>query len=112
MKIVILICGMLIAASSQAKLPAPSDEVKAKADETKAKAAWSDKVSSFLLCKAQDKVVMRYLKTKSVAVASAQMSPASAPVAFPPCADPGVYTSPLIVATNVPVPATMAPLKK
>ncbi len=112
MKTVILICGMLIAASSQAKLPAPSDEVKAKTDEAKAKTAWSDKVSSFLLCKAQDKVVMRYSKTKSVAVSSSQMSPASAPVAFPPCADPGAYTSPLMVATNVAVPVTVAPIKK
>jgi hypothetical protein len=39
-----------------AKLPPPSDEAKAKAAETAAKAAWTDKVGLYQLCKSMDLV--------------------------------------------------------
>ena len=45
-----------------AKLPAPSDEAKAKAAETANKAAWNDKVAAYQLCKAQDRVADTYRK--------------------------------------------------
>lgn len=94
MKNWILICGMLLAASSFAKLPELSAEAKAKADEAKAKAAWSDKISAFQLCKAQDKVAAHYLKAKAKAGAlpgavSGAVSGAAVPI--PACVDPGPY---------------------
>jgi hypothetical protein len=102
----IVACGLAFA-----KLPPPDDATKAKAAETTAKAAWQAKVDTYLLCKAQDKVVAQYTKTAgktmakeakpapAVAAASpAAMPPAAAasgtPVAaapVPPCADPGPF---------------------
>ncbi len=80
--------ALLLAAVTlaQAKLPAPSDEAKAKAAEAAAKTAWTDKVSGYQLCKAQDKVAADYQ-----AQAKKAGHAASAPVATPPCADPGPF---------------------
>ena len=74
-----------------AKLPAPSDEAKAKAAEAAAKTAWAGKVDNYLLCKSQDKVAATYYKTAKAA--GKETKPAAA---APPCADPGafVYTPP------------------
>ena len=69
-----------------AKLPVPSDEVKAKAAEVAAKTAWSGKVDGYLLCKWQDKVAVSYYKT--AAATGKEIKPA---VATPPCADPGAF---------------------
>ena len=69
-----------------AKLPAPSDEAKAKAAEVAAKTAWSGKVDNFLLCKSQDKVAASYYKTAKAT--GKDTKPASA---TPPCADPGAF---------------------
>lgn len=105
MKKILLVCGMLITATSFAKLPALSDQEKTKADETKAKAAWSDKVASYQLCKAQDKAAAAYLKTKNSTASSSPASTAVAiPVTMPACADPGPYVSPLTAAVAPPVP--------
>lgn len=84
-----------------AKLPAPSPEAKAKADEAKAKTAWSDKLSGFQLCKAQDRVATHY---KS---ASAPVGAKPAPSA---CVDPGpfVYDPNAVPAPAAP-PAAAAP---
>lgn len=72
-----------------AKLPPPSDEVKAKAAEAAARAAWSGKVDAYLFCKSQDKVAAHYFKT-----AMAQNKEIKPAKETPPCADPGsfVYT--------------------
>ena len=84
-----LLISLLVSSVSSvvfAKLPAPSDEAKAKAAEIAAKAAWSGKVDIYLLCKSQDKVAASYYKT---AMATGKdIKPA---VATPPCADPGVF---------------------
>ena len=74
-----------------AKLPPPSDEVKAKAPEVAAKAAWAGKVDAYQLCKSQDKVAAGYYKS-----AKADGKETKPAVATPACADPGVfaYTSP------------------
>ena len=53
----------LCSLSAVAKLPALSDEAKAKAAETAAKSAWSDKISGFQLCKAQDRSAGHYAAT-------------------------------------------------
>lgn len=69
-----------------AKLPAPSDEAKAKAAEAAAKSAWAGKVDGYLLCKAQDKVAASYYKTAKAA--GKETKPAAV---APPCADPGTF---------------------
>lgn len=89
------LCAVCVLAAfsvvTSAKLPAPSDEAKAKADESKAKAAWVGKVGAYKLCLAQDRVVAHYKKmpdTQAMTGAAKSAAPASA------CADPGpfVYT--------------------
>ena len=78
----------LLSISATAKLPALSDEAKAKAAEAAAKTAHAGKVDGYLLCKSQDKVAAHVQKTNK--------AKAGKPVATPPCADPGkfVYTPP------------------
>ncbi len=89
----LLISSLILGASSiaLAKLPALSDEAKAKGAEAAAKTAWNGKVDNYLLCKAQDKVAASYHKAAKAAGKDAK--PAAA---VPPCADPGafVYTPP------------------
>ncbi|MEO6291398.1 MAG: hypothetical protein ABIO88_02115, partial [Burkholderiaceae bacterium] len=57
----------LTATAAFAKLPAVSDEAKAKAAEAAAKTAWSAKVDAYLSCKSQDKVAAHYYKTAKAA---------------------------------------------
>jgi len=68
-----------------AKLPAPSDEAKAKAAETANKAAWSDKVSAYQLCRSMEHVAATYRAQAGKA--------ASAPEQTAACADPGPYVA-------------------
>ena len=88
-----LILGLLAAASATvlAKLPALSDEAKAKATEAAAKTAWTGKLEAYQLCKAQDKVAAAYYK--SAKTAGKETKP---PMPAPACADPGpfAYTPP------------------
>ncbi len=83
-----LLAGFSVGA--MAKLPALSDEAKAKAAETAAKTAWTGKVDGYLLCKSMDKVAASYYK--SAKAAGKDTKPATA---TPACADPGpfVYTA-------------------
>lgn len=86
------LCVALFAASGvSAKLPAPSDEAKAKAAEAAAKTAHGGKVDSFKLCKSMDAAAAAYY-----AAAKKAGRETKPPVATPPCADPGpfVYTPP------------------
>lgn len=78
-----------------AKLPAPSDEAKAKAAEVAAKTAWSGKVDGYLLCKWQDKVAASYYKT-----ATATGKDTKPAVATAPCADPGAFAYVPVEATK------------
>jgi hypothetical protein len=82
---------LAVSTAALAKLPALSDEAKAKAAETAAKTAWTSKMDNYLLCKSQDKVAASYYKT---ALATGKPTKPAATVA--PCADPGafVYTPP------------------
>jgi hypothetical protein len=88
-----------------AKLPALSDEAKAKAAEAAAKTAWTGKLEAYQLCKAQDKVAARNKPAvkgaKPAAVAST-------------CADPGpfVYTPTAAAAPASSAPASAAAAAK
>lgn len=84
----ILIAGLLLSTSTLAlaRLPALSDEAKAKSDEAAAKVAFTAKVDTFQLCQWQDKVAVSYYK--SAQAAGKQTKP---PAATPPCNDPGAF---------------------
>ena len=117
-----LALASLFSVSAMAKLPAPSDEAKAKAAEAAAKTAHGNKVADFQLCKSREKVAAHYYKT-----AKASGKPTSPPVATPACADPGAFVAaapaaPAAVAAApaakpaapgaAPAPAATAPAKK
>ena len=117
-----LVLASLFSVSAMAKLPAPSDEAKAKAAEAAAKTAHGNKVADFQLCKSREKVAAHYYKT-----AKASGKPTNPPVATPPCADPGAFVAaapaaPAAVAAApaakpaapgaAPSPAAAAPAKK
>jgi hypothetical protein len=72
-------CGAVLA-----KLPPLDDAAKAKAAEAAAKAGWQGKVDAYQLCKAQDKVAAKYMKSGKAPGAAA---------ATPECADPGPFGS-------------------
>ena len=99
-----LIAWILAVASvtAFAKLPAPSDEAKAKAAEAAAKTAHAGKVDAYLLCKSQDKVAAYVQKTNK--------AKAGKPMDTPACTDPGkfVYTPPEAAASAPAAPATTA----
>ena len=84
--------ALLLAGSCWAKLPAPSDEAKAKAAEAAAKAAHGGKVDAYKLCNSMDHVAATYFHQ---AKANGKTVAAAAPLAA--CADPGpfVYIPPL-----------------
>ncbi|SOZ55478.1 conserved hypothetical protein; putative exported protein [Cupriavidus taiwanensis] len=79
-----------------AKLPTPTEAQQAKAAETRARAAWSDKVAAYQLCRAQDKIAAHYLADRK-----AHGQPAREPVQTAACADPGPFVAPV----PAPVPA-------
>jgi hypothetical protein len=119
MKRAFVLCAAALALAAGnvlAKLPAPSDEAKAKAAEAAAKTAWGNKVADFQLCKAMDRVAAGY--AASAKKAGKETKP---PTATPPCADPGpfVYTPPAAasapaaaVATAPAAPVAPAPAPK
>ena len=78
-------CSMALA-----KLPALSDEAKAKAAEASAKTAHGGKVGAYKLCQSMDKVAATYIADAKKAGKDVK------PVATPPCTDPGpfAYTPP------------------
>jgi hypothetical protein len=67
-----------------AKLPAPSDEAKAKAVEAAAKSAWDGQVAGYKLCLAQDRTAAHYKKTKLKAKPAPSTCVNPGPFAFPP----------------------------
>jgi hypothetical protein len=85
-KLLISTLVMCAASMAFAKLPALSDEAKAKAAEAAAKSAWAGKVDNYLLCKSQDKAAASYYKTAKAAGKDAKPAAAT-----PPCADPGAF---------------------
>jgi hypothetical protein len=83
MKAYLLILALGLAGSAWAKLPAPSDEAKAKAAEAAAKTAHAGKVDAFKLCKSIDRVAAHVQKTNKAKMGK--------PVDTPACVDPGPY---------------------
>lgn len=106
-----VVLASLFSASVMAKLPAPSDEAKAKAAEAAAKTAHGNKVANFQLCKSREKVAAHYYKT-----AKAKGKQTTPPVATPPCADPGPFVAAAAAgakpAAPAAAPAAAAPAKK
>ena len=95
------------AGTSLAKLPAPSDEAKAKAAEAAAKTSWGNAVANFQLCKSMDRVAAVYH-----AEAKKAGKAASAPTTTAPCADPGPFVYPPPAAAPAAPAATAMPAKK
>lgn len=93
--------GLLAMGAVLAKLPAPSDEAKAKAAEAAAKTAHAGKVDAFQLCKAQDKLAARYNKAAKPAAKDAK---GAAPAAST-CTDPGPFVYPPAAAASAPASA-------
>jgi hypothetical protein len=100
--IAVLVCT---AGSAAAKFPPPTEEAKAKAAEAAAKTAWTDKVSAFQLCKAQDRVAAKYVSDAKKA--GKDVKPAAT---TPPCTDPGpfAYTAPPLEASGAHSPPATA----
>jgi hypothetical protein len=103
--IFVLIASCTLAVSALAKLPALSDEAKAKAAEAAAKTAHAGKVDGYLLCKSQDRTAAYYKKAgKGGADKSACVDPGAfvytpaAPVAAVPAAAPVVAAAPTAAA--------------
>ena len=92
MRLLRLLTAAALAASSAAviaKLPALSDDAKAKAAEAAAKSAWSDKVAAYHLCQSMDKVADTYRRG-----AKSAGKEVPAPIATPACTDPGPFVAP------------------
>jgi len=83
-KILLLISVLALSGAALAKLPAPSDEAKAKAAEAAAKTAHANKVADYQLCKSREKVAAHYYKTTGKGKPAAKE-------ATPACTDPGAY---------------------
>lgn len=87
----LLALAALSGGAAWAKLPALSDEAKAKAAEAAAKTAHGNKVADFQLCKSMDRVAATY--RDAAKKAGKDVKPATD---TPACADPGpfVYAPP------------------
>ena len=98
--LVTFVAAPVLLQPAAAKLPPPSDEAKAKAAEAAAKTAWTDKTGAYQLCRAMDRTAAHYRKATKAA---------PAPMATPPCADPGPFVPPPpLEAAGAHSPATPA----
>lgn len=88
-KIVLPIAVLLLAGVAFAKLPALSDDAKAKAAEAAAKTAHSNKVADYQLCLSREKTAAHFFKTAKAS--GKETKPATE---TPPCADPGAFVYP------------------
>ena len=105
----VLTLAAVLATPALAKLPAPSDEAKAKTVAAAAKTAWSDKLGGYQLCQAMDRVAAGYRKN-----AAALNKDVPTAIDTPACADPGPFVAappaptPPLEASGAHSPATMA----
>ena len=100
---VIALLALAAAGPLLAKLPALSDEAKAKATLATAKTAWTDKVGLYKLCLAMDKSAEIYRADQKSA---GKEAPAVDPM--PACADPGPFVAPVDAAASKPLEASEA----
>lgn len=98
-----LSAALLLAGSVWAKLPAPSDEAKAKAAEAAAKAAHGGKVEGYKLCKSMDAAAAVYFANAKKS--GKDVKPATA---TPACVEPG----PFVYAPAAPAAPAMAAAAK
>lgn len=103
-KTLLLLSLFALSGMALAKLPAPSDEAKAKAAEAAAKTAHGDKVAAYQLCKSREKVAAHYYKTKGKGKPAAASTPA--------CEDPGPYKPADQAAAAPAAKPAAAPAKK
>ena len=103
MRVAIALLAVGFTAYVSAKLPPVTDAAKAAAAETAGKAAWTDKVGAYQLCRAIDRTAEAY---RSSLKAAGREVPAA--VATPPCTDPGPYVSPITPVTSKPLEAAGA----
>ena len=99
----VVAAAWLVAPLVQAKLPPLSPEAQQKADETKAKSAWTDKVSAYQLCRAIERTAESYYKS-----AKSKGMETHAPVATPPCTDPGPFAAASAASSPKPLEASGA----
>lgn len=97
-KYLLVMSALAISFGAAAKLPALSEEAKAKAAEAAAKTAHGNKVADYQLCKSREKAAAHYYKTQGKGKA--------APTATPACVDPGAYKP--AEPTTAAAPATPA----
>jgi hypothetical protein len=96
--------AVLASTSALAKLPAPSDEAKAKAAEAAAKTAHTNKLASYQLCKSMDTVaVAYYAKAKQDGKATKEATKTDA------CADPGPFVYAPPAPASAPAGSAAAP---
>jgi len=100
---VIALLGLAAAGPLLAKLPALSDEAKAKATLAAAKTSWTDKVGLYRICQAMDKSAEVYRTEQKTA---GKEPPAADPM--PNCADPGPFVAPVDAAASKPLEASGA----
>jgi hypothetical protein len=116
-KIVFSLAAFLLVGTAFAKLPALSDEAKAKAAEAAAKTAHTNKVADYQLCLSREKTAAHFFKTAKAAgkeTKPATETPACAdPGAFvyPPPAAPAVAGAPAAFAAPAPAVAAATPAK-
>lgn len=100
--IALFITACALSISALAKLPAPSDDAKAKAAEAAAKTAHAGKVDGYLLCKSQDRVAVHYRK-------SGKAGKDAKPVTTAPCTNPGPFVYTAASPAPAAAPAATAP---
>jgi hypothetical protein len=106
-RVMIAIAAGLLALSGSgwAKLPAPTEEQKIKADEAKAKTAHADKVAAYQLCKAQNAVAETYARQQKAKGVDVKIDPTA-------CQDPGPFVPPAAAAPAPAATAAATPEKK
>jgi len=98
--VIVFLAGTALTMAAVGKLPAPSDEAKAKAAEAAAKTAHAGKVDAYKLCKSQDKVAAHYQKGSKTASKDKKDA-----VATPACADPVAFVYVPAAAASAPAAA-------
>ncbi|MEN9544485.1 MAG: hypothetical protein RLZZ598_1318 [Pseudomonadota bacterium] len=98
------LAGGLLATPAWSKLPPPTPQAQLKADEAKTRAAWSDKVAAYQLCKSMDRVAAYERES-----ARAAGKDVKAPTETPACIDPGPFVPPTPMAMPTPSSGTGGP---
>jgi hypothetical protein len=103
MRVATVLLAASFAGYVSAKLPPATDDAKARAAETAAKAAWTDKVGAYQLCRAMDRTAEAY---RSGLKAAGKDIPRA--VATAPCTEPGPYAPEVTPVTSKPLEAAGA----